>query len=106
MTNSPQVAISYSWSSSEHVQWVIDLASQLREYGVDVKLDKWDLKEGNDAIKFMEQMVSDPNIKKVIMVLVVNTRKKPIAAKAELVQRRKSSRLISIKKLTRTSFWV
>ena len=60
MTNSPQVAISYSWSSSEHVQWVIDLASQLREYGVDVKLDKWDLKEGNDAIKFMEQMVSRP----------------------------------------------
>jgi hypothetical protein len=35
---------------------------------VDVSLDKWDLKEGHDALAFMEQMVSDPMITKVIMV--------------------------------------
>jgi hypothetical protein len=34
-----------------------------------VTIDKWDLKEGHDAIKFMEKMVTDPEIKKVIVVL-------------------------------------
>jgi len=36
--------------------------------GVDVKLDKWDLKEGHDLNAFMESMVHDPAITKVIMV--------------------------------------
>jgi TIR domain len=39
------------------------------ENGVDVILDKWDLKEGNDANAFMEKMVSDEDIKKVILVI-------------------------------------
>jgi hypothetical protein len=51
--------ISYSWSNPDHQQWVIDLATQLRESGVDVILDKWDLKEGHDAYAFMEKMVTD-----------------------------------------------
>src|SRR5215813_11139601 len=69
MTPNPKAFISYSWSSQEHERWVLDLATQLRESGVDVIFDKWDLKEGHDAIKFMEKMVTDPEIKKVIMVL-------------------------------------
>jgi len=51
-----------------HEQWVLDLASELRESGVDVILDKWDLKEGYDAVAFMEKMVTDPEIKKVAIV--------------------------------------
>ncbi len=35
---------------------------------MDVILDKWDLKEGHDAIVFMEKMVSDPAVGKVVMV--------------------------------------
>ncbi len=35
---------------------------------MDAILDKWDLKEGHDAIAFMEKMVIDPSVKKVIMV--------------------------------------
>jgi hypothetical protein len=69
MTPNPKAFISYSWSSQEHEKWVLDLATQLRENGVDVTIDKWDLKEGHDAIKFMEKMVTDPEIKKVIIVL-------------------------------------
>ncbi len=65
----PKAFISYSWTSPEHGDWVIELASQLRENGVDVILDKWDLKEGHDAVAFMEMMVTDPDIKKVIVVL-------------------------------------
>jgi hypothetical protein len=64
----PKLFISYSWSSPEHEQWVLDLATALRDSGVDVILDKWDLKEGNDAVAFMEQMVTNSEIKKVVIV--------------------------------------
>lgn len=64
----PKLFISYSWSGVEHEQWVVDLAAELRESGVDVILDKWDLKEGHDAVSFMEKMVTDPEIKKVAII--------------------------------------
>lgn len=64
----PKVFISYSWSASEHEQWVVDLATGLRESGVDVILDKWDLKEGHDAVAFMEQMVTNKDITKVAII--------------------------------------
>lgn len=44
------------------------LASRLREDGVDVILDKWDLKPGHDSIAFMESMVTDKSVTKVIMI--------------------------------------
>lgn len=65
----PKLFISYSWSSPQHEQIVIDLAKELRENnGVDVILDKWRLKEGHDAVAFMEKMVTDPTIKKVAII--------------------------------------
>ena len=60
--------ISYSWSSPTHESWVIELATRLRTDGVDVVLDKWDLRPGHDAISFMESMVTDPAVTKVIIV--------------------------------------
>lgn len=65
----PKLFISYCWSNPEHEEWVLRLGTELRENGVDVILDKWDLKEGNDANAFMEKMVSDEEIKKVILVI-------------------------------------
>ena len=64
----PKLFISYSWTSPEHQQWVIDFATNLRECGIDVILDKWDLREGHDAYAFMEKMVTDPEIKKVVLI--------------------------------------
>lgn len=64
----PKLFISYSWSDVEHEQWVVNLATELRESGVDVILDKWDLKEGHDSVAFMEKMVTDPEIKKVAII--------------------------------------
>jgi hypothetical protein len=64
----PRAFVSYSWSSPDHERWVIDLATQLVESGVDVILDKWNLREGNDAYEFMESMVTDPKVTKVIIV--------------------------------------
>jgi SEFIR domain-containing protein len=55
----PKLFISYSWSSEARQAWVLRLATQLREAGVDVILDRWDLKERHDAHAFMERMVSD-----------------------------------------------
>lgn len=66
--DAPKAFVSYSWSNPVHEQWVLDLATELRESGVDIILDKWDLKEGHDAIAFMEKMVTDPEIKKVIII--------------------------------------
>src|SRR5882757_4460728 len=69
MTAAPKAFISYSWSSPDHQQWVLDLATHLRENGVDVIFDKWDLKEGDDAIAFMERIVTDDSIEKVVVIL-------------------------------------
>lgn len=60
--------ISYSWSSPTHEAWVINLASRLVEDGIDVVLDKWDLKPGHDAYQFMESMVTDKSVGKVLMI--------------------------------------
>lgn len=64
----PKVFISYSWSTPTHERWVLDLAEELIESGINVILDKWDLKPGQDSIDFMEQMVKDPSIDKVLII--------------------------------------
>jgi len=64
----PKLFVSYSWSNPEHEKWVLNLATELVENGLEVIFDKWGLKEGQDANAFMEKMVTDPDIKKVILV--------------------------------------
>ena len=55
----PKVFISYSWTSEEYRNHVIEFATQLRNHGVDVVLDAWDLKPGQDMYVFMEQCVTN-----------------------------------------------
>ena len=64
----PKVFISYSWTSKEYKESIMNLASQLRHDGVDVKLDIWDLKQGQDKYAFMEQCVTNPAIDKVLIM--------------------------------------
>lgn len=61
----PKVFISYSWSSDA---LVLELAQRLVSHGVEVVLDKWDLKEGHDKYAFMERCVNDQEITKVLIV--------------------------------------
>lgn len=63
-----KVFISYCWSSPEHEAWVLDLAERLMSDGIEVKYDKWDLKEGQDKFAFMESMVTDETINKVLVI--------------------------------------
>ena len=60
--------ISYSWTTPQHEQWVLDLAERLTIDGVSIILDKWDLKKGQDKHVFMEQMVNDPKVDKVLII--------------------------------------
>ncbi|WP_052144638.1 toll/interleukin-1 receptor domain-containing protein [Halalkalibacter okhensis] len=64
----PTIFISYSWTTPDHEEWVVDLATRLMEVGIKVKLDKWDLKEGQDIFAFMESMVNSDEIDKVLII--------------------------------------
>ena len=64
----PKVFISYSWTSKEHAQWVLEFATSLVDNGIDIIIDKWDLPEGEDKYKFMERIVNDKSVDKVIIL--------------------------------------
>jgi len=64
----PKVFISYSWGSVSHQKFVLDLAEKLTTDGVLVVIDKWDLKEGQNKYAFMEQMISDKTVSKVLII--------------------------------------
>lgn len=64
----PKVFISYSWSGTDHEQFVMELATALRSHGVDAILDKWRLKVGQDKNAFMELMVTDESVVKVLVL--------------------------------------
>lgn len=61
-----KIFISYEWSEQE---WVKELAEMIvRDYGIEVKLDIWDLRPGNDAYLFMESMATDEMIDNVLII--------------------------------------
>jgi len=51
----PKAFISYSHDTQNHKKWVLDLATRLRNAGIDAILDQWELKAGDDLPHFMEQ---------------------------------------------------
>lgn len=67
-TENPKIFISYSWTTPQHEQWVLELSERLSGNGIIVILDKWDLKEGQDKHVFMEQMVNDKTVNKVLVI--------------------------------------
>lgn len=65
----PKVFISYAWGSQEYQNIVLSLAGDLQSDGVEVLLDKWNLKEGHDTYAYMEQSVNDPTVTNVLILL-------------------------------------
>lgn len=64
----PKIFISYSWSNDDYIIWVRQLAEELAENNIDVELDQWSLREGDDKYVYMERMVTDPDIQKVVIL--------------------------------------
>lgn len=63
-----KVFISYSWTPEGNKIWVKQLVDRLEMDGVDVIVDYKDLKLGNDKYAFMERMVSDESVSKVLVI--------------------------------------
>ncbi len=63
----PCVFVSYSWTSQEHIQRIVNFAERLVDDGVDVILDQWSLREGHDKYVYMEKMVTDKKVNKVLI---------------------------------------
>ncbi len=63
-----KVFISYSWKPISNKITVTELAERLTNDGIHIILDDWDLKEGQDKYHFMEQMVNDETVDKVLLV--------------------------------------
>ena len=64
-TTTKKAFISYSWAVQDKV---IELAERLIANGIDVILDVYDLKEGQDKYAFMEQSVNNPEVDRVLII--------------------------------------
>jgi len=64
-STAPLVFISYEWTVQD---WVKMLADRLLDAGINVRVDLYDLKPGQDKHKYMESMVRDTVISKVLMI--------------------------------------
>ena len=68
--NAPKVFISYSWDGEAHQNWVLNLATKLRESGIDAILDQWELELGKPIPNFMENSLAKSD--RVICVITPN----------------------------------
>ncbi|HEY0491082.1 MAG TPA: toll/interleukin-1 receptor domain-containing protein [Telluria sp.] len=66
----PKVFISYSHDDQAHKKWVLDLATRLRNTGIDAVLDQWELRPGDDLPAFMEKNLREAD--RVVMVCSEN----------------------------------
>lgn len=64
----PKVFLSYSWTTPEHRDQVRQWAERLMSDGVEVVIDIFDLKEGQDKFHFMERMITDSSITNVLLL--------------------------------------
>jgi len=62
MSPVPKCFMSYSHDNEEHEEWVLSLATRLRENGVDVILDQWDLRLGGDIPAFMDRLTESDRV--------------------------------------------
>ena len=63
----PKVFISYSWTDQHHQDCVREWAERLVNDGIQVVMDIFDLKEGDDKYAFMERMVTDASVTHVLV---------------------------------------
>ncbi len=88
----PKVFISYSWSSPSYKELVLDIADRLiKEDKVEVIIDEYDLKGGQDVVAFMEQLRTDGSITHVLVLsdasyaAKADTRKRGVGTEAQII---------------------
>jgi len=87
----PKVFLSYSWTDLAHKELVKHWADRLVSDGVDVVLDIYDLKEGDDKFAFMETMVTDPTVTHVLVICdrvyaeKANARKAGVGTESQII---------------------
>lgn len=88
----PKVFISYSWTSPGYKEQVLDIADRLiKEDKVDVIIDEYDLKGGQDVVAFMEQLRTDQAITHVLVlcdasyVAKADARKRGVGTEAQII---------------------
>ncbi len=61
MSELPTAFISYSWDSEQHKSWVRDIATRLRDDGINVTLDQWHSfpGSGHQLPEFMEKSIRE-----------------------------------------------
>lgn len=59
MQTNPKVFISYAWESEDLKDWVKNIAIELRNNGIDAKLDQWEVIPGDQMPHFMEKSVRE-----------------------------------------------
>ncbi|GAA4813439.1 hypothetical protein GCM10011365_20530 [Marinicella pacifica] len=57
--SNPKTFISYAWESDEAKEWVKNLATELRNDGIDARLDQWEVVPGDQMPHFMEKSVRE-----------------------------------------------
>lgn len=70
----PKVFISYSHDSEQHKRWVLNLANNLMENGIDIVFDQYHLSTGKDLKYFMSNSIQEAD--KIIIILSENYKKK------------------------------
>ncbi|WP_421233465.1 toll/interleukin-1 receptor domain-containing protein [Aeromonas jandaei] len=87
----PKVFISYSWTDQQHQELVKHWADRLVADGIDVILDIYDLREGDDKYVFMERMVTDPKVTHVLVICdrtyaeKANSRKAGVGTESQII---------------------
>lgn len=87
----PKVFISYSWTDQSHKELVKNWADRLVADGIDVVLDIYDLKEGDDKFQFMESMVTDASVTHVLVICdrtyaeKANARKAGVGTESQII---------------------
>lgn len=87
----PKVFLSYSWTDLAHQELVKHWADRLVADGIDVVLDIYDLKEGDDKFVFMETMVTDPTVTHVLVICdrayaeKANARKAGVGTESQII---------------------
>ena len=57
--DAPKAFVAYSWDDDRHKRWVANLATKLRDDGVETILDQWHTVPGDQLPEFMEREIRE-----------------------------------------------